>query len=201
MNDSTVNILNLCDEILLIIFNKLNKIDVLYALIGANRKLDSFARDTIFTGSVDLVTISLNEVNDSRNKTIFDRFCFDIVPRIHHNIESLTLDPLSIDRIDRIENYFKLHKLTLMNLQLEMASRIFNDESSFIHTFKHQISHLTVTIHDDSTGEHVQKLSTNVFTKIFIMFINLTYFHYHLQDICRHVPNSLINLPSTTCYS
>ena len=126
MNYSTVNILDLCDEMLLTIFNKLNNIDVLYSLIGVNQKLDRLAQDITFTRSIDLVTISSNEDNNSRTNSILDRFCFHIIPRIQHNIECLTLDPLSIDRVLRIGNYPKLHKLTLVNLPLEMASRIFN---------------------------------------------------------------------------
>ncbi|CAF4075465.1 unnamed protein product [Rotaria sordida] len=133
--------------------NKLSNIDILYSLIGVNRKLDRLARDITFTRSLDLVTISSNEHNDSRNKLILNRFCFDIIPRIQQNIECLILDPLLIDRVLCIGNYPKLRKLTLVNLQFEMASRIFNGKSSFIGTFQHQISHLTVTIHDDSTGE------------------------------------------------
>jgi hypothetical protein len=135
MEYPTLNILDLCDEILLVILNKLNNIEVLYSLIGVNRKLDRLARDITFTQSVDLVAISSNEHNGSRNKSILDRFCFSIMPRIQHNIESLTLDPLSIDRVLCIGNYSKLHKLTLVNLQLEMGSRIFNG-MLFIHQEK-----------------------------------------------------------------
>ncbi|CAF1379273.1 unnamed protein product [Rotaria sordida] len=175
--------------------------DVLYSLIGINQKLDRLARNITFTQCVDLLTILSNESNDSRNKSILDRFCFDILPRIQHNIQSLTLDPLSIDRVFRIGNYSKLHKLTLLNLQFEMASRIFNDKSSFIHVFQNQISHLTVMIHDDSKGEHIKELFTNVFTNILIIFTNLIYLDFHSQDICRYISKPFLSLPSTTCYS
>ncbi|CAF4222168.1 unnamed protein product, partial [Rotaria magnacalcarata] len=124
-------------------------------LIGVNKKLDSLVRDITFTQSIDLVTISSNEHNDSRNKSILDRFCFDIIPRIQQNIESLILDPLSIDRVLCIGNYSKLYKVALVNVQFEIASRIFNNESSFVHNFKHQILDLTVTINEDRAGEHM----------------------------------------------
>jgi hypothetical protein len=136
MKYSTVNILDLCDEVLLVILNKLNNIDVLYSLIEASRKLDRLARDITFTQSVDLVPISSNEHDDSINKSILDRFCSSIIPRIQHNIECLTLDPLSIERVLYIGNYSKLHKLTLVNLQFEIISRIFNGMSSFHLFFK-----------------------------------------------------------------
>ncbi|CAF3640832.1 unnamed protein product [Rotaria sordida] len=148
---------------------------------------------------VEELTISSNEHDDSRKKSILNRFCFDIIPRIQDNIERLTLDPLSTDRVLSIGSYSKLHKLTLVNFQLEMASRIFNDGSSF-NIFKHKISHLTITINDGSTDQYIWKLSTNVLMTIFTMFINLTYLHFCLKDICRYPPTSFIDLVSTTCY-
>ncbi|CAF4154147.1 unnamed protein product [Rotaria sordida] len=117
-----------------------------------------------------------------------------------NNIECLTLDPLSTDCVLRIGSYSKLHKLTLVNLQLEMASRIFNGGSSFVNIFKHKISHLTITINDGSTDQYIRKLSTNVFITIFTMFINLTYLHFCLKDICQYPPTSFFGLVSTTCY-
>ncbi|CAF4394165.1 unnamed protein product [Rotaria sp. Silwood2] len=170
--------------------------DVLYSLIGVNRKSDRLARDITFTQSVDLLTILSNESDNSRNKSIVDRFCFDILPQIQHNIESLILNSLLIDRVFRIGNYSKLHKLTLLDLQFEMAS----NKSSFIHIFQNQISHLTVMMHDDSIGEHIKELVTNVFTNILIIFTNLIYLNYHTQDICRYISKPFLSLPSTTCY-
>jgi hypothetical protein len=125
MNHLTVNILTLCDELLLAIFNKLNNIDVLYSLIGVNERLDRLARDITFTQSIDLVRISSNEHNHSKTKSILNRFCIDILPRIQHNIECLTLDSLSIDRVLSIANYPKLRKLTLVNLNYATAFCIF----------------------------------------------------------------------------
>jgi hypothetical protein len=136
MNELTVNILTLCDEMLLAIFNKLNNIDVLYSLIGVNQRLDKLAADIIFTQSIDLVAISSNEDNDSRTNSISDRFYFDIIPRIQHNIECLTLDSLSIDRVLHIGNYPKLRKLTFANLQLELAFRVFNGMLYLLSIFK-----------------------------------------------------------------
>jgi hypothetical protein len=56
-------------------------------------------------------------------------------------------------------------------------------------------------IHDDSKGEHIGKLFTNVFTNILIIFKNLIYLDFHKQDICRYISRPLLSLPSTTCYS
>ncbi len=66
MNHSTIDILALCDEMLLAILNKLNNMDVLYSLMNVNQKLDKLAQDATFTRSVDLVTITSNEHNNSK---------------------------------------------------------------------------------------------------------------------------------------
>ena len=131
-DNATVNIIDLCDEILLNILNKLNNVDVLYSFIGVNKKLDRLVRDITFTQSINLVTILSNEHGNS----ILDRFCLLILHRIQHNIQCLTLDSLSVDRVLRIGNYSKLHKLSLVNLPIEMACRIFNGILSVFLIFK-----------------------------------------------------------------
>jgi hypothetical protein len=198
MNHSTVNILTFSDEILLNIFNKLNNMDVLYSLIGVNRKLDRVARDMTFTKSLDLVRILSN---DLKINLIFDRFCSDIIPRIQHHIECLTVDLFSIDRVLRIGNYPQLHNLILLNLQYDTTSQMFNDKSAIIHILRDQISHLTIMINDDLMNEQNRELSRNIFANIFVIFTNLTYLHFDFQNYCQSLPTSVVDLPSTACYS
>jgi len=113
--------------------------------------------------------------------SIFERFCSDIISRIQHNIECLTLDSLSIDRVLQISSYPKL---------FHMASNVFNqpsnkdtrfiylDKSPFIRKFKHQITHLDVMIDCEIRLRERNGISTNIFTIIFFIFTNLI----HLDD-------------------
>ncbi len=126
MSDSTVSILDLPDELLLTIFKKLNNFDVLFSLLGVNQKLDNVACDMNFTRAVDLLTISLNEVSDSRTNAILDRFCMYILPRIHEKVECLTIEACFLHRVIHACNYLNLRKLTLVNLELNMACHVFN---------------------------------------------------------------------------
>lgn len=83
MDKSTgMSILDLSDEILFTIFNKLNNVDVLYLLIGVNEKLDKLIQDVVFIRSLDFVTTLSDEENDSRINSILDRFCIDTLPQI-----------------------------------------------------------------------------------------------------------------------
>jgi hypothetical protein len=126
MNHSTVNIVDLPDEILLHILKKLNNFDVLYSLVGVNEKLNRVACDINFTRLVDLMTIEPNRVTDSRSNAILDRFCMEILPRIHDNVESLTLQACFLPRVLHATNYLHLRKLDINNLELSMACHIFN---------------------------------------------------------------------------
>jgi len=125
MNYSTVNILDLCDEMLITILNKLNNIDVLYSMIEVNQKFDRLARDINFIQSLDFTTISSYEDDHSKINLMLNRLCSHIIPQIQDNIQCLTVDPWSMDSVLSIGNYSKLHKLKLVNLKVEMTSRIF----------------------------------------------------------------------------
>jgi hypothetical protein len=121
-----VSILDLSDEILLIIFKQLNNIDLLYSLVDTNQKLDKVACDIHFTKDVNLTTISPNDISDSRLNAMVDRFYTHILRRIHNNVESLSVQASLLQRILRSNNYPNLHKLTLLNREMDMASHIFN---------------------------------------------------------------------------
>jgi len=124
MNNSIISLVDLPDEMLLTIFNKLNNIDVLYSFVGVNQKLDKVACDINFTRAVDLVMISSNKDVSSRTNAILNRFYMHILPRIHKNVECLTIQAFSLERMLQASNYPNLRKLTLINLKLTMASHI-----------------------------------------------------------------------------
>ena len=126
MDSLTVSILDLPDEILLIIFKKLDNIDLLYSLIDINQKLDKILCDINFTKDVDLTIISSNDTNDLKLNVMMDRFCTFILFRIHNNVEALSVEASLLKNIFRTINYPNLHKLTILNLNMDMASAIFN---------------------------------------------------------------------------
>jgi hypothetical protein len=127
MNYSSANLLDLSDEILIIILKNLNYIDVLYSLIGVDQKFDRLTRDIILTQSVDLTSKnSSNNDDDSKINSILKQFCLHILPQIQHNIQSLTLDPWSIDSVLSIGNYPQLHKLTLVDLHIGTVCCMFH---------------------------------------------------------------------------
>jgi hypothetical protein len=125
MNRSNVHLLDLPDEILLMILKKLNNVDVLYSLFDINDgRLNILAQENTFSSILKFVSID--------NISIIDRFCSDILPRIHHNVKCFIFDPVFMERILLATDYPNLTELKIFHFQQEIALNYF--------TSKHQIS-------------------------------------------------------------
>ncbi len=101
MSQSDINLLDLPNELLFIILNKLGNVNALYSLLDLiNKRFNSLLQDNIFTNTLKLTkTTSDYDNNSSLDDPIVDRFCSDILPRIHLNVKHLTLNSKSMKRI------------------------------------------------------------------------------------------------------
>ncbi|CAF1247349.1 unnamed protein product, partial [Rotaria sordida] len=169
--------------------------------VGVNKKLDNVACDINFTRNVDLIMLPSNKANDWKTSVILDRVFMRILPRIHENVECLTIQGCFLQRLLLAGNYRNLRKLILINLELKMASHVFNENSSFIHTFKHQISDLVVTINVPISDKSMKNLIIDIYSKIFALLTNLDYLDLDVDDIYPFRQSLLRDLPSTTCFS
>jgi hypothetical protein len=71
----SIDLLDLPDELLLAIFNKLKSTDLLWSIMSVNKRLDKISCDRHFTTQmIDLTAIS-----------VVDKFCSYILPRIQHD--------------------------------------------------------------------------------------------------------------------
>jgi hypothetical protein len=125
MEHSFIELNDLPDEILLVILEKLHNIDVLYSLIGVNKRLNTVAHDSIFTSYLTLMTSSSNCLFYELTNTILDRFCRQILPKIHYKIKWLNLESSCMERILLSTNYPNLYGLGLYNLTLETSRDLF----------------------------------------------------------------------------
>ena len=73
-----------------------------------------------------------NDEIRSLSDEMLDRFCENILPRIHQNIECLTVESSSIHRIFQSIDYPKLFKLILPELDFESVSEYFNGKCSHL---------------------------------------------------------------------
>jgi hypothetical protein len=118
MNQPDIHLLDLPNEVLLIIFKKLDNIDVLYSLFGIqNRRIDTLIEYRIFFAILDFKNIS--SIADSK----LDRFCTSIFPQIHHCIKKLIFDIKFMKCILLAGDYPNLISLSLYGFEEETAAR------------------------------------------------------------------------------
>ncbi|CAF3585477.1 unnamed protein product, partial [Rotaria sp. Silwood2] len=115
----------LTDEILLLIFEKLDNLDILYSLHGVNKRLNKIIRDPLFTSSLNFVKWSSNKFNKFSSNVIFNRYCLQILPDISMKIKWLYIESSSAKHILRAADYPNLYGLGLYNMKEKTARRLF----------------------------------------------------------------------------
>ncbi|CAF4621880.1 unnamed protein product [Rotaria socialis] len=174
LNSNNINILDLPDEILSIIFNKLKTIDIFYSLVGVNHRFDRLPLDSLVIHHLDCAIERYRVHNLSVDTYILDKVCSKIYPRINDKITKLALDPFSTEPI--------------------LNGEIFcvND----------QITDLTVNIYHDE-GELSDELETIVFVAILFYCRYLTdltfsekFSSHYLSFVSCDIPQGY-SLPST----
>jgi hypothetical protein len=127
MNQYSVYLLDLPNEILFLILKKLDNIDVLYSLLGINnQRLEIIAQEQMFTNILNFVSVSqsTDEISSIVGSTL-ERFCVDILPRIHENVKSLIVESVSMECTRRAAYYPNLTELKIFNFNKEIFSRYF----------------------------------------------------------------------------
>jgi hypothetical protein len=124
MEDLSIKLNDLPDEIIVFILRKLYDVEVLYSLIGVNKRLSTIAYDSIFTSHLTL-TYFLNDSAYPLPDPMLDRFCSPILHEIHHKIKWLNLERTSMQRILLATNYPNLYGLGLYNIDVEEAISLF----------------------------------------------------------------------------
>lgn len=120
LKSNYINILDLPDEILRIIFNKLNTTEIFYSLVGVNQRFDRLALDSLYIPHLDFVIKRSNIHNSSVDVHILDKICENVLPRINDKVTKLIVDPFFMKRILNDVHYPQLHSLTFVNFQPDM---------------------------------------------------------------------------------
>ena len=122
-NNNNINILDIPNEILLIIFNKLNTVDALYSLVDVNERFDRLVFDSLHIRNLDTTNIVIKSYYDrtfSIDNNVLSKICEKILPRIHHQLNELIVEQNSIKHILLTVNYPQLYSLSLVNFQEEI---------------------------------------------------------------------------------
>src|SRR5690349_1334979 len=121
MNRSNVHLLDLPDEILLMILKKLNNVDVLYSLLDINNgRLNILAQENTFTNVLKFPSIY--------HYSLIDRFCIDILPRIHHNVKCFIFASYCMECVLLATDYPNLTELKILHFNKEIALDYFTSK-------------------------------------------------------------------------
>ncbi|CAF1013659.1 unnamed protein product [Adineta steineri] len=164
--------INLPDEILVLILNKLNTVDV-FNVFNINNRLDNILCDDIFTNTLTLFISSSNDIIEPPDNKLIDRFCLQILPKIHHKIKWLNLESSSMKRILLATPYPYLHGIRLYSINGQMATHLFNNRYSLFESLKTQITSIMILLND----EH-RLIEKHLVTRVFIYILNMFNLHY-----------------------
>ena len=150
MGHSLVQLNDLPDEVLLTIFKKLNNVQVLYSLFGVDARLNQIVSDLDFTSHLTLLTCLSNRRYPCLSNrhilpledVVLDRFCSQILSKIHDKIQWLDLESSSMERILLAAYYPSLSGLLLYNIEEKTAICIFNGmrfDWSYFESLEHDI--------------------------------------------------------------
>jgi hypothetical protein len=211
-NHYNVNTLDLPDEVLLAIFNKLDMVDVFYSLVYANKRFNRLTIDPFYIHNVDLtIKRSLLQQVSPLDTLKIDTICKNILARIHHHIYKLTVPSYLIECISNI-HYPQLQSLSLVNfeeqklleyltgnvrfnhkniknLRHKLIIIFFVGESTVYRLLINQIKHLNVDIVYD-------KNEANIFLLIVSLGKHLTDLMFHNQFLSEHLANPTFVLSS-----
>lgn len=112
MKHSNAQLMNLPDDIIILILNKLNNAEVLYSLMNVNRRLSQILSDPSFTTKISL--IKANNHTLTLPDQWLDRFCLQILPKIYQKIKYFNLELASMERILRAADYPNLSQLDII---------------------------------------------------------------------------------------
>jgi len=133
-NNNHLNIFDLPNEILFIIFNKLNMVDVLYSLVDITQRFDQLIIDPFYIRNLNMTSMIMKSYYDriySIDNQVLDRICKNILSRISYQITELTVEQYSMERVLQTINYPQLYSLTLMDFPQDVlfncfTSKLFN---------------------------------------------------------------------------
>ena len=113
----SMNLLDLPDELLLFIMKSMKPTEILYSLLGVNKKLDRLASSIYHTYLVNFTNTSSTDEHICMDPNVFDRFCSEILPRICQNVRILILDHWTMERALLACKYPALQSIVFSNFQ------------------------------------------------------------------------------------
>ncbi|CAF3417392.1 unnamed protein product [Rotaria sp. Silwood2] len=158
MEHTMIQLDDLPDEILMMIFNNMCQADVLYSLIDVNQRLNTIVHDPIFTNHLTLLEHFSDDSIHSLTDSMLDQFCLQILPKIKYKIKWLDLESLSMERI--------------------LLATYYPNQNPLTDLFQNQILSLTFNMTVNKNPDKRDLINTIIFQRIIKIFINLQYLNF-----------------------
>ena len=126
MEDLSIKLSDLPDEMLILILRKLSNVEVLCSMMGISQRLNTIASDSIFTSHLTLYF--MDKFISPLPDPMLDRLCLQILPQIHHQIKWFKLESRSMKRILLATNYPNLKGLGLYDIDVTEALTLFDSK-------------------------------------------------------------------------
>jgi len=92
-------------------------VNILPSVTVDNGRLNILAQENTFTDTLKFVSID--------DMCLIDRFCIDILPRIHQNVKYFIFDPVFMERILVATTYPNLNELKIFHFQQQIVFNYF----------------------------------------------------------------------------
>ncbi|CAF1036506.1 unnamed protein product [Rotaria sordida] len=95
-------------------------VDVLYSLVDVNQRFDKLLLDPLYIRNLDMTSMTMKSCFDlvySIENKVLSRISKNILPRIHHQVNELTLEQDSMEHILHRIHYPRLYSLSLIDFQ------------------------------------------------------------------------------------
>ncbi|CAF3425536.1 unnamed protein product [Rotaria sp. Silwood2] len=169
-------------------------IDVFYSLVGVHQRFDRLALDSLYIHHLDFVMKPLFDRNSPVDNQLLDRIYTKILPRIHHKVNKLTLEPLSIECVLNTVHYPQLHSISFVNFHYETLLRHLQGDT-IVRLLTDQITHLDIYICEKTTEmSEKNELSILVFILSMGKHLNdLIYNQWLSESAIRILPLNLLS--------
>ncbi|CAF1432789.1 unnamed protein product [Rotaria sordida] len=146
-------------------------VDVLYSLVDVNERFDQLILDHLYICHLNMTTMTIRSVFDriySIDDQVLSRICEQILPRIHHQVNQLTVESHSMDRLLTV-NYSQLYSLSLVDFQEKILLQYLKGNSVLCNLLSEQITHLYI----DMEVKTVEPPLSKTLSKIFVLILSL----------------------------
>jgi len=134
-NMQSIQLMDLPDEILELIFTKLNTVDVFNSLTNINQRIDNIIFSHNCTLHISLIEYSTNDDIVPLYDKQIERYCGQILEKVFNNIKWFSLDTSSLDRVLCFATYSNLNRLDLYNINMCTSFYLFESKKFYLFFF------------------------------------------------------------------